>query len=55
MRMGSRQPTNIWGRTRRVATAEHLNMPWGQHGFNAAPGAAPLPYGKPGPMTAAER
>ena len=30
-------------------------MPFGKHGFYAPPGEAPLPYGKPGPMTDAER
>lgn len=30
-------------------------MPFGQHGFYAPPGEAPLPYGKPGPMSPAER
>lgn len=30
-------------------------MPFGTHGFYAPPGEAPLPYGKPGPMSAAER
>ena len=29
-------------------------MPAGPHGWHAAPGTAPLPYGAPGPMTPAE-